>query len=107
MIIDNGYIRFIHSSGGGLDAATGHPIAATERYGKQIPCQYYHNSVNLQAKVNGESVTRKGTTILIEETVEPHSERIQLCDRSGGEVGTFSVISIEPLEAVGQERITV
>ena len=108
MIIQNGYITFLESSGGGLDPVTGHPSAATEKEtGYNIPCQFQAASMNLLAKSNGEAVINANYTILIENYVHCPSERLVLKRRDLTEIGRYSVIRIEPLDAVCQIRITV
>lgn len=107
MTIENGYIRYIHASGGGIDSTTGHAIPVSEERGPKIPCQFYARKANALARNNGEAVTEAGWYILTEENSVPRSERLVLLDRSGREIGAFSVISSEPLEAVCMDRITV
>ena len=56
--------------------------------------------------IKGEHVTLASYEILIE--AQPvTSEQLRLRDLSGNEVGTFSVIQAEPLEAVCEVRILV
>ena len=108
MIIRNGYITFLQATGGGLDPVTGHPTVATEsEMGSPIPCQFQSVSLNYLAKSNGEAAIKANYTILIENHNEVLGERLVLKRDDGTAVGTFSVIRIEPLDAVCEIRITV
>lgn len=108
MIIPNGYIVPLQASGGGLDPETGHPVRASEvESSKSIPCQYQSVSLDLLAKSSGESAIRANYTILIENYAGHFGERLALKRRDGSEVGRFSIIRVEPLDAVCQVRITV
>ena len=108
MIIQNGHIQFLESSGGGLDPVTGHPRKATENtIGPLVPCQYMSSTFDYLADSSGEHYTRNGYTILVENYTEVASERLVLTDRKGGEVGRFSIVRVDPLDAVCQIKITV
>lgn len=107
MIIQNGTIESVTLSNGGLDATTGHPTAGEKAYGTPIPCQYYASRYNAQAKSNGEPVTAESWIILIENLWEFNADILRLKDLAGTEVGEFSVIRKEPLDAVCEVRITV
>lgn len=107
MIIHNGYICMKRKSGGGIDPETGYPIKPTEAWGKPIPCQYTANKHNNLGKTTGgEPFTVAQYQILIEE--QPlNGERLRLDDLCGREIGEFSIMEIEPLEAVCEMRIMV
>ena len=107
MIIQNGTIEVQTTSQGGLDPATGFPKNPTVAWGSPVPCQYSPVRYNALARANGEPVTDKSYSILIETVQNFAADRLRIKDRAGNAVGEFSVISIEPLEAVGQIRITV
>lgn len=108
MIIQNGHIQFLEATGGGLDSVTGHPRKATEStIGHPIPCQYMSAALDFRAESNDEHFTRKGYTILVENYEKVASERLVLTDRDGAEVGRFSIIRVDPLDAVCQTKITV
>lgn len=108
MIIQNGHIQFLAASGGGLDEVTGHPKKATEStVGSPIPCQYMSSTFDYLAESSGEHFTRSGYTILIENYEEVLSERLVLTDRNGDEVGRYSIVRVDPLDAVCQTKITV
>jgi hypothetical protein len=108
MIIENGTIELKQkATAAGIDPETGYPVkpeAAT--WGDPIPCQYYANKYSNLGRVNGEHFTTAEYTVLIE--LQPFdAEQIRLKDRQGNEVGEFSVIQTEPLEAVCELRILV
>lgn len=106
MIIENGTIEIKHKQGGGIDPVTGFPIKAEISWGEPIACQYIPNKNNRLGVVNGEHYTVAQYTILIEEQ-EFDAEQIMLKDRSGRSLGEFSIIQVEPLEAVGEIKILV
>jgi len=109
MIIQNGTIEVKTKVAGGIDPTTGFPTKPTNvAYSEAIPCQYIANTYNQLGRTNGESFTMAQYTILIEQ--QPTSftaEQIRLKDNGGNVVGEYSVIAIEPLEAVCEIRITV
>ena len=106
MIIDNGTIEVQTTTGGGIDATTGFPVKGASAWGTPIPCQFSPVRQDYRSTVNGEPARTLSFSILIEE--QPFSaDRIRLKTRSGAVLGEFSVESVEPLEAVGQVKITV
>lgn len=110
MIIQNGTIEAkIKVGNGGIDPVSGFPIKQTEVvYDNPIPCQYSANQYNQLGRVQGESFTVAHYNILIEQPAQPFTaEQIRLKDMDGNSVGEFSIMSVEPLEAVCELRITV
>lgn len=108
MIIQNGHIQLLRAEGGGVDPATKHPIVAKETpVGPKIPCQWQAVRLDLLAKPLGEPAVNASYSILIENYNRLSGERLALYGRDGREVGKFSIIRIEPLDAVCQVRITV
>lgn len=107
MIIENGTIEVKRKVANGINPATGFPVAPAEvEWGAPIPCQYSATRHNWLGKTDGEHYTAASYSILIEE--QPfEAEQIRLKDRSGNVVGDFSVMQIEPLEAVGEIKILV
>lgn len=108
MIIENGTIELKQkTSGGGIDPTTGYPHKPTSvGWGNPIPCQYSTNKYNNLGRVNGEHFKTAEYSILIED--QPFdTEQLRLKDRSGNVVGEFSIIQVEPLEAVCEIRIFV
>lgn len=108
MIIPNGTISFKAKQAAGIDPETGYPVKPSgEEWGRPIPCQYSAVKYsNLAATAAGEHFTLASYSLLVEMQPLP-SEQLRLTDRHGRELGRFSVIKAEELEAVGQVRITV
>lgn len=105
MIIQNGTIEVKTKSGGGIDP-DGFPIVPESSWGDPIPCQYSANKYNKLGRVNGENFTVASYLVLIEE--QPFdAEQIRLKNRSGKILGEFSIMEIEPLDAVCELRILV
>lgn len=101
MIIPNGTIEPKQKTGGGIDPATGYPVAPSAGWGEPIACQYVPNSVNLQGRVSGGHFTIASYRVYIEE--RPFSaEQVRLRDTDGNVVGEFSLLQVEPLVAVGE-----
>lgn len=107
MIIANGTIEIKNKTAGGIDPETGFPIPSTGKsWGKPIDCQYSANKYNNLGKSNGEAFTVASYSILIEE--QPFTaEQVRLKDRNGNVLGEFSIMQVEPLEAVGELRILI
>jgi len=107
MIIRNGTVQFVTLENGGLDD-NGYPTPPSKTYGEGVPCQYMPAKRDLQARANEEAVRELGFTILLEMSVHLRpTEMLRLSDRFGREIGEYSVISIEPLDAVQQVKILV
>lgn len=108
MIIPNGTIELKRKQGGGIDPETGYPIKPSSvNWGDPIPCQYFANKYNNLGQVSGEHFKTAKYTVLIEEQTLEDSEQLRLKDRAGYTVGEFSIIQIEPLEAVCEIRIWI
>lgn len=107
MIIPNGTIEVLTTSDGGLNPTTGFPTKPKETWGAKIDCQFSPVRQDYLAKtVNSEPYSALSFSILIEAATFT-GDRVRLSDRDGNSIGEFSVVSVEPLEAVGQVRITV
>lgn len=107
MIIQNGTIEFKTKTANGIDPETGYPIKPSSvAWGELIPCQFKAKKFNQLGIIKGEHFTVASYEILIEEQPGP-SEQLRLKDLSGKEIGTFSIIQAEPLEAVCEVRILV
>ncbi len=107
MIIRNGTIETKTKTGGGIDPETGYPIRPVDvSWNAPIPCQYSANKYDKLGRYNGEHFTVAQYSVLIEE--QPFdAEQVRLKDGKGDVLGEFSVISIEPLEAVCEIRILI
>ena len=107
MIIQNGFIEIKRTTGCGLDPETGYPVKPSSvAWGEPVPCQFKAKKFNQLGIIKGEHFTVASYEILIEEQPVP-SEQVRLKELSGKEVGTFSIIQVEPLEAVCEIRIWV
>ncbi|MBQ2189075.1 MAG: hypothetical protein II401_11040 [Bacteroidales bacterium] len=107
MIIQNGTIEVKNKTAGGIDLNTGHPVKSASTWGEPIACQYTPNTHNnLGRTVNGQHFTQASYVVLVEEQ-EFAGEQIRLKDKNGREIGEFSVISVETLEAVCELRILI
>lgn len=107
MIIENGTIEFKVKTGGGVDPETGYPAAPAVEWGEPVPCQYIPNKNSFLGRSNGEHFTVASYQILIDAMHTVESEQLRLKDASGREIGQFSVISHEFLQAVDEIRIMV
>lgn len=107
MIIQNGTIEVKQKTGGGIDPETGYPQKpGVVGWGCPIPCQYSANKWNNLGRVNGEHFTVAQYEILIEQ--QPFAaEQVRLKNLAGDIIGEFSIMEIEPLEAVCELRILV
>lgn len=107
MIIANGTIELKQKTGGGIDPETGYPVRSSSvSWGDPIPCQYSANKYSNLGRVNGEHFTKAEYSVLIEE--QPfNAEQLRLKNRAGEVIGEFSVIQVEPLEAVCELRILI
>lgn len=107
MIIQNGTIEIKQKAGGGINPDTGYSQKpGFVAWGCPIPCQYSANKRNNLGRVNSEHFTVAQYEILIEQ--QPFAaEQVRLKDLAGKSVGEFSVIQVEPLDAVCELRILV
>lgn len=108
MIIPNGTIQIKQkTSVGGIDPETGYAKRpASVDWNEPIPCQYVVNKYNALATSNNEHITSASYAVLIDE--QPiEGQQVRLMDSEGKVLGEFSIIQIEPLEAVCQIRIYV
>lgn len=109
MIIENGTIEFKQKATAKIDPETGYPQKPTSvGWGKPIPCQFLPINRNLLAKTLGEPITKATYTVLIEEQPLPEAEQLRLKDRTGKNIGEFSLIAPpESLEAVAEIKILI
>ncbi len=109
MIIANGTIEIKRkTTGGAIDPETGYPRKPDAvEWSEPIPCQYFANRYNNLGQVNGEHFKLAQYTVLIEERRPFDVEQVRLTTLSGRVVGEFSVIQIEPLQAVCEIRILI
>ncbi len=109
MIIQNGTIETKRKTAGGIDPETGYPVRPSDvAWNGPIPCQYSANKYNGLGKANGEHFTVAEYKILIEDDGRPFdAEQIRLKDMVGNLIGEYSVMQVEPLDAVGEIKILV
>lgn len=107
MIIQNGTIEAKEKTGGGIDPETGYAKKPTISWSEPIPCQYTANKYNKLGVVNGEHFTVANYQILIEQRPFCGVEQVRLKDLAGNEIGEFSIMQVEPLDAVCELRILV
>lgn len=109
MIIENGVISIKLKAGKGIDPVTHNPVRTTEEWGKVIPCQWSVNKCDMLAVVNNEHFVKASYIILIEQPLDVafRGRQLELFSTDYGSLGKFSIISIEPLDAVGQVRILI
>lgn len=112
MIIPNGQLEVKRKSVSGhqgVDLETGYAVRpSSQSWGKPFPCQYMVSKYDALARSGGEPVTKATYQVLIEEQAQPFAaEQVRLTDLSGREIGTFSIIQVEPLAAVGEVRLWI
>ena len=107
MIIQNGTIEVKAKTGGGINPETGYPVKPVNvSWSEPIPCQYSANKYNNLGRYNGEHFIVAQYVVLIEE--QPFdAEQVKLKNRDGKVIGEFSIMEIEPLEAVCELRILI
>jgi hypothetical protein len=104
MIIENGTITAKVKTGGDLDA-DGYPVKPDETWEQPVPCHVKLNRKNNLGKQNGNTFIIASYEVLIEP--QPfESERVRLTEH-GRDLGEFSVLWTEYLEAVGALKIVV
>ena len=106
MIIANGYIEPVVLSTVELDE-DGYPSEAAKTYGKAVECQVVPASVNRLALAINERVTAAILDIYVDMAdVAPDITALRLTYQ-GRKAEEYLVASVEPLDAVGQLKITV
>ncbi len=109
MIIVNGTLEWkTLSAGGGLDPETGFPVPPEETWSDPVPCQTIPLRTDRLARgsQSGERFTDLSFNVLIEQG-SPAGTFLRLRDLAGNVIGEYQLKGAEPLEAVGQLRLTV
>lgn len=109
MIIDNGTIEFKIKRSSEIVPETGYPakVAAPE-WSTAIPCQYIPVNRNYQVRIDGEHYTSAKYMVLVEMQPLPDAEQLRLTDRSGKDLGEYSLLSpLESLDAVCQIKLMI
>lgn len=109
MIIENGSLRVKVKTGGGIDPVTHNPVKAVETWSDPMPCQWSVNKRDNLGVFNGEHFAVASYIVLIDQILKPpfKGQQVELVSLNFGSLGQFSIISTEPLDAVGQIRILV
>lgn len=113
MIIQNGTIEVKTKTGGGIDPETGYPVKGEAAWGEPIPCQWipdrndrFGRSNDMLGRINGEHFIIAHYVVLIE--AQPfNAEQVRLRTLDGRDLGEFSLMYVEPLDAVCQIRLTM
>jgi hypothetical protein len=104
MLIVNGTIAAKVKTGGGLGADR-YPVKPTETWAQPVPCHVKVNKRDNLGKQNGNTFKIASYEVLIEPQAF-ESERVRLTEH-GRDLGEFSVLWTEYLEAVGFLKIVV
>lgn len=108
MIIPNGTIEVKRKTCGGIDPETGFAKRSSDVvWSEPIPCQTLTNKYNaLALSKQGNPIISASYYVLIDE--QPfEGEQLRLTDSQGKIIGEYSIIQIEPLEAVCEIRIWI
>lgn len=105
MIIINGHIKGKTKTPGGFDD-DGNPIKPVEAWSDSIPCRYVPNRNSLKGKQNGNAFTIASFEVYVEAQDFPF-EQLRLIDLSGVQIGDYSIMWKEFLDAVNAIKITI
>lgn len=107
MIIENGFVCLITTTGGGLQ--NGIPIPVKEEVGTPIPC----NIRTVRHDRKGSSVdsvfTQHSYDVLVDSVIMPRfeAEKVLLIDNRNNELGQFDVQDVQHLDFAGAIKIVV
>jgi len=104
MVFVNGFISAKIKTDGGLDE-NGNPVRPSEDFEERIPCRITTNKKNNIGKQNGNTFTVASYEVLID--LQPFEAGLVRLTRNEHDLGEFSVLWIEYLEAVGAVKIVV
>ncbi len=104
MIVPNGFLITIATTGGGL--LHGIPQKVETTLGDPIPCNIVKNKSDHQGTYQDGKFRQFAATVLIEPQ-DFTAKRVKLTDIRGADLGEFEVQDITLLEAVGALQITV
>ena len=104
MYIENGFISAMIKTDGRLDE-NGNPVRLSDVFEEPIPCNITTNKKNNLGKQNGNTFTIASYEVLID--LQPFEAGLVRLTRHGQNLGDFSVLWIEYLEAVGAVKIVV
>lgn len=104
MIVQNGFLFTIDTTGGGL--LHGIPQKAETRQGGPIPCNIVKNRSDHRGTYQDGKFRQFAAKVLIEPQ-DFTAKRVKLTDNRGTDLGEFEVQDITYLEAVDALQITV
>lgn len=104
MIIANGTLQIVGTTGGGLK--NGNPVKVQEILGEPIPCNFTTNKNDHLGRYEGGTFTRAKFVILID-MQDFNAEYVVLNTIRGVKVGKFRVQDAQFLDAVENVKITV
>lgn len=107
MIIPNGTLQTIGTTGGGMEK--GIPIPVQETLGVSIPCNIRTNTSDHHGRTVDGVFVRSDYCVLIDtDTVDVfEARRVVLTDNRGQHMGEFRVQDIQHLDYVGAIQITL
>lgn len=104
MIIENGFIQTLTTTGGGM--LHGIPQPVVEDWSEPIPCNIRKNKSDHRGTYIDGKFIQCAAVVLIEPQ-EFDSKRIKITDNRGQELGDFEVQDVQYLHAVEALQITV
>jgi hypothetical protein len=107
MIIENGTIQTISTTGGGM--LHGRPVEVQETRSEPMWCNIKTNTDDRKGRTV-DSVFRRTEYEVLIDTAEVErftAERVVLTDNRGHELGEFRVQDVQHMDAVGAIKITV
>jgi hypothetical protein len=107
MVIPNGVVHFkrLLEVGGGLDT-DGNPVPAPTTTEAEMPCRIKAVKLDELGRQNGNTFEQASYEILIDRQRFEATE-VELINVDGVNLGTFTVMQVETLEAVGVVKIIV
>lgn len=107
MIIENGTLQAISTTGGGMVA--GRPAPVSETLGEPTPCNIKTNTSDRHGRTVDGVFQRTDYTVLIDTEAAPtfKAERVVLTDNRGQRMGSFRVQDIQHLDYVGAIQIAL
>lgn len=107
MIIENGFICLVTTTGGGMQ--NGKPIPVTNEVGLSIPCNIKVTKRDYKGISVDSVYTQQSYEVLIDSVIMPcfEAEKILLIDNRNKELGVFAVQDVQYLDGVGAIKIVV
>lgn len=107
MILENGYLQAVTTSGGGM--AHGKPVPVTQTLGERVACNIRTITHDHRGKLIDGSFTQASYEVLVDISTAKRftADQIALTDNREGKLGTFRVQDVQHLDFVGAIKITV